>query len=197
MRARFFRIFVTVSALPVLAACATSALEDQKKTREIFDRGVAAYDAKDYPQAYKLFSSIDDHDLAAMRNVALMLRKGEGVAKDPVAAEAMYARAASGGLATAAADLGEMLLNGEAGPPDPKAAAPWLAGAADAGHPVAAFELGGMYETGNGVPKDLAAARKLYSEAAAAGMDEAAKRLSTLPPDDTPQQRPSGGASGP
>jgi len=163
----------------VLAGCASA--DEQKQTQAVFDTGVAAYDAKDYAKAFAIFSSIDDHDLAAMRNVALMLRKGVGTAKDPKAAEAMYGRAAQGGLATAAADLGEMLLNGEPGPPDPKAAAPWLAGAAGAGHPVAAFELGQMFETGNGVAKDLAAARELYKKAADGGMDEARQRLAALP----------------
>jgi TPR repeat protein len=166
-------------AAVVLAGCASA--DEQKQTQAVFDTGVAAYDAKDYAKAFAIFSSIDDRDLAAMRNVALMLRKGVGTAKDPKAAEAMYGRAAQGGLATAAADLGEMLLNGEAGPPDPKAAAPWLAGAASAGHPVAAFELGQMFETGNGVTKDLAAARELYKKAADGGMDEARQRLAALP----------------
>jgi TPR repeat protein len=172
-----------VFGLAALAAgCASSAQDDPKATQATFDRGVAAYDAKDYDEAFKIFSSIDDHDLAAMRNVALMLRKGEGTAKDPKAAEEMYARAADGGLATAAADLGEMLLNGEAGPPDAKAAAPWLAGAAAAGHPVAQFELGRMFEEGNGVPRDPVRARKLYQAAAGSGMDEASTRLAALPP---------------
>jgi TPR repeat protein len=150
-------------------------------TKQIFDSGVAAYDVKNYAEAFRIFSSIDDRDLAAMRNVALMLRKGEGTAKDSKAAEEMYARAAQGGLATAAADLGEMLLKGEAGPADPKAALPWLMSAAEAGHPVAAFEAGQILEGGKGVPRDLPTARKLYEQAATAGMADAKKRLAALP----------------
>lgn len=168
-----------------------ASLDDPAANKAIFDKGVAAYDEKNYSQAFELFSSIDDRDLAAMRNVALMLRRGEGTAKDPKAAEEMYARAAQGGLATAAADLGEMLLNGEAGPPDAKAAYPWLAGAAEAGHPIAEFELGTMFETGNGVPKDLAQARKLYEAAANAGVEEAKKRLESLPVEAAPVAAPS------
>jgi TPR repeat protein len=163
------------------SGCASSPADDPKLTKQIFDSGVAAYDAKNYPEAFKIFSSIDDRDVAAMRNVALMLRKGQGTAKDPKAAEAMYARAAQGGLATAAADLGEMLLNGEAGTPDPKAALPWLMGAAEAGHPVAALEAGEIVEAGTAGPKDLVTARKLYQIAADAGMEEARKRLASLP----------------
>jgi len=162
------------------ASCASGG--DPAEAKRIFDQGVAAYDAKDYERAFKLFSSIEDGDLAAMRNVALMLRRGEGVPKDPKAAQEMYARAASGGLATASADLGEMLLNGEAGPPDAKAALPWLAAAAEAGHPIAAYELGTMYEDGNGVAKDLTTARQLYEMAASAGVEDAKKRLGALSP---------------
>lgn len=173
--ARFFVLLLCVS----LAGCASSS--DPQEARKIFDQGVAAYDAKDYARAFELFSSIDDTDLAAMRNVALMLRKGEGTAKDPKAAEEMYARAANGGLPTAAADLGEMLLNGEAGPPDARAALPWLAAAAEAGHPIAAYELGQIYETGNGVPKDLKTARQLYEMAVKAGVKDAKARLDALP----------------
>ena len=181
MRSHLFSFFSLCICASVAVGCASSAQDDPKATQAIFDRGVTAYDAKNYDEAFRIFSSIDDRDLAAMRNVALMLRKGQGTAKDPKAAEEMYARAAQGGLATAAADLGEMLLDGEAGPPDAKAAAPWLAGAAGAGHPVAQFELGRMFEDGNGVPKDPAQARRLYQAAADAGMDEAKQRLAALP----------------
>ena len=188
------RFFVTVFCVSVATSCASA--DDPKETKQIFDQGVAAYDAKNYAEAFRLFSSIDDHDLAAMRNEALMLRKGLGVAKDPEKAEEMYARAAQGGLATAAADLGEMLLQGEAGPPDVKAAFPWLAVAAEAGHPIASFELAQLYETGikDGakeiVPKDLAVARKLYQRASDGGMDEAKKHLKALPQEEPVKLRP-------
>jgi len=173
------KLALPLAVLVVLFGCASA--PDPNETKATFDKGVAAYDAKDYEEAFRIFSSIDDRDLAAMRNVALMQRKGLGTPKDPKAAEEMYARAAQGGLATASADLGEMLLNGEAGPPDAKAALPWLAAAVEAGHPIAEYELGTMFETGNGVPKDLGKARKLYEAAARNGMAEAKKRLDALP----------------
>lgn len=185
---------MTVFCVSVATSCASA--DDPKETKQIFDQGVVAYDAKNYAEAFRLFSSIDDHDLAAMRNEALMLRKGFGVAKDPEKAEEMYARAAHGGLATAAADLGEMLLQGEAGPPDVKAAFPWLAAAAEAGHPIAEYELAQLYETGvkNGsdeiVPKNLAVAQKLYQRAADGGMEEAKKHLLAPPQDQTVKFRP-------
>jgi uncharacterized protein len=182
------RVFVTVFCVSFAASCAA----DPKETKQIFDQGVAAYDAKNYAEAFKIFSSIDDRDLAAMRNEALMLRKGMGVEKDPKKAEEMYTRAAQGGLATAAADLGEMLLKGEAGPPDVKAAFPWLVSAADAGHPIAAFELAELYESGvkDIVPRNTEVARKLYERAAAGGMEEAKQRLKSLPQEEPVKLRP-------
>ena len=106
--------------------CATPASGDPESDRS---PGVAAYDKGDYPTAYRNGpSSIDDEDLAAMRNVAMMLRaSGTGVAKDPKKAEELYEMAAEAGLPTAQADLADMLLKGEAGPPDPAAALPLLA----------------------------------------------------------------------
>ena len=163
------------------AGCvSTQTTETLKST---FDAGVAAYDAGDYATAFKLWSSIDDDDVAAMRNVAMLERKGLGTAKDPKAAEEMFARAAEAGLPTAQADLADMLLKGEAGPPDPLHALPLLQTAAAANHPVAQYELAQLYEAGTVVPKDMKMARKLYAAAASHGMPEAAQRLKELGPD--------------
>jgi TPR repeat protein len=183
MRVLTVRILAALFCVAFAAGAASA--HDPAEAKKIFDAGVAAYDAKNYADAFRLFSSIDDTDLAAMRNEAIMLRNGQGVPKDPKRAEEVYQRAAQGGLATAAADLGEMLLEGEAGPPDVKAAFPWLAAAAEAGHPIAAYELAQLYETGvkDYVPKNIEMARKLYERAAEGGMEEAKKHLLTLPPD--------------
>ena len=164
---------------------------DGAEIAKIFDSGVAAYDAGDYPKAFKIWWDLRYEDLAAMRNLAMMLRRGQGVAKDPKKAEEIYQRAAEAGLPTAQADLADMLLKGEAGPPDLAAALPLLAAAAAANHPVAQFELGELYETGAPpfLPKDLEVARRLYSDAAGHGMKEAADRLRVVGPP-TPQQQP-------
>jgi TPR repeat protein len=169
----------TILCALLLAGCAGESADDLRTT---FDSGVAAYDAGDYPKAYKIWSGIDDYDLAAMRNVAMMLRQGQGVEKNPKAAEELLETAAEAGLPTAQADLADMLLKGEAGPPDPKAALPLLVSAAAANHPLAQYELGQMYETGaNGlVPPDMGKARALYSAAASHGLKDAQNRLDQL-----------------
>jgi uncharacterized protein len=187
MRASFLRLAGVPVCMVVLAACAGVPAHDEIQAR--FDAGLKAYDAGDYQTAYSTWGDIEDYDLAALRNVALMLRKGQGVGKDPKKALEKMARAADLGLVTAQADLGEMLAGGEAGPPDNAAAVPWLALAADAGHPIAAFELAQIYDEGTAVPQDLAKACRLYKIAVDAGIPEAAKRLeaSCPAPAATPQ----------
>jgi hypothetical protein len=150
---------------------------DQKK----FDEGLTAYDAGDYPAALKIFTELAaKYDLAAMRNVALMKRRGLGTPKDPGAAEEMMEKAARRGLPSAEADLGVMLMDGEAGKPDEKAALPWLERAARVQHPIAQFRLAELLEDGVVVPKDLQAAELLYGAAARHGVAAAAERLKKL-----------------
>src|SRR5258708_332397 len=174
-RSALFKICLCVS---FAGGCAT--VRDANELKSIFEQGVSAYDAGRFDEAFRIFKSIDDEDVAAMRNEGLMLRKGLGTQKDPQAAEDILERAADAGLPTAQYDLAEMLLNGETGEPDPKAALPWLTRAAASHHPIAEFRLGEMYEDGKLVEKDIHAARTLYSEAAAAGVPGAKERLAAL-----------------
>ncbi|MEI9993091.1 MAG: tetratricopeptide repeat protein [Rhizomicrobium sp.] len=175
---RFAPILAGLCLSLVLAGCAV--VHDTGELQSIFDKGLAAYDAGRYEEAFKTFQSIDGEDVAAMRNEGLMLRRGLGTPKDPKAAEDVLARAAEAGLPTAQYDLAEMLLNGEAGEPDPKAALPWLTQAAAAHHPIAEYRLGVFYEDGTLVEKNLGFARTLYTDAAARGVPEAKARLAKL-----------------
>jgi TPR repeat protein len=165
-------------AVPVFAQDSLRSLEhDQPR----FNRAAADYDTGNYQQAYNEFLELaDDNDIAAMRNVALMKRKGLGTDKDPEGAREYLEQAADGGLPTAQYDLAEMMLNGEGGPVDPKAALPWLESAVIAHHPLAEFRLGELYEEGQVVPQDLTKARILYADAASRGIPAASARLSAL-----------------
>jgi TPR repeat protein len=168
---------LTMATSPVFA-------RDGAEIAKIFDSGVVAYDAGNYALAFKIWWDLRYEDLAAMRNLAIMLRKGQGVAKDPKQAEELYQRAAEAGMPTAQADLADMLLKGEAGPPDLADALPLLEAAAAANHPIAQFELGELYETGAPplVPQNLEVARQLYAAAAGHGMKDAADRLRVVGP---------------
>jgi len=193
MHTRSLAVFLACLCLSFAGGCAIA--HDGEELKSIFNQGVAAYDAGKYEEAFKLFQSIDDEDVAAMRNEGLMLRKGLGTPKDPKAAEDMLERAAEEGLPTAQYDLAEMLLNGEAGDPDPKAALPWLTQAAAAHHAIAEYRLGLLYEEGTLVEKDTHVARTLYMDAVAAGVPGAKERLDALggpiPGDEPPQAPPS------
>jgi len=176
------RVFF-LSALCICVSFASARAEDpENPTKEEFDKGVALYDAWKFEEAYKIFESIDDENIAAMHNVALMRRKGEGTKKDPEGAEEMFEQAAMAGDPFSQAILGEMLLNGEAGPPNPKAAAGWLMLASYQHHPTDEYELGQLFATGNGVPKDVEMARQLLKDAAARGVPGAKEQLASLPP---------------
>jgi TPR repeat protein len=185
------KIFPLLTALCLALTAASPAFaRDGAEIAKIFDSGVAAYDAGNYEQAFKIWWDLRYEDLAAMRNLAMMLRKGQGVAKDPQKAEEIYQRAAEAGLPTAQADLADMLLKGEAGPPDLASALPLLEAAAAANHPVAQFQLGELYETGAPpfVPQNLEVARQLYAAAAGHGMKDAADRLRVVGPPTVQQQ---------
>src|SRR5580692_6692693 len=157
--------------------CVTIPPEEREAT---FQQGVAAYDAGRYAEAFQIFNSISDEDAAAARNAGLMLRKGQGVPRDPGRALILLEEAAGAGLPTADADVGEMLLDGETGKSEPEDALPYLQVAAASHHVIAEYHLGTMYERGLVVPKDLDKARKLYAEAAAGGVEDAKARLAAL-----------------
>jgi uncharacterized protein len=178
-----------VAILWIALAGSAIALSGTQLSAE-FDRGLKAYDARQYPAAFQIWWQIKDQDLAAMRNVALMLRKGLGVPKDPRKAEGILRTAAATGMPNAQVDLAEMYLNGETGPPRPKRAIPLLKRAAEAGHPLGQYLLGQMYEDGNAVPKDINRAAELYISSARGGLQEAKERLATLNEDRSGKRRP-------
>jgi len=197
MKEDIMRVLVLILALST-AACTTVRNSEELKT--IFDRGVVAYDAGRYEEAFAVLKSIDEEDVAAARNEGIMLRKGQGVTKDPKAAEDVLQRAAEDGLPTAQFDYAEMLMNGEAGPPDVRAAVPWLTLAASAGHPIAEYRLAMLYEDGQYLAKDIEKAKSLYADAAIRGVPGAARRLKALggprptplrPSDPAPEVEPS------
>ena len=171
--------------MPILG---NTTLKDEEHTappvpgdQTTFGYGTAAFDRGDYDYAYKTFLYLAGRqDVAAMRNVALMKRRGLGTPRDPEGAMEYLKEAADDGLPTAAADLAEMLLTGEAGAPDPQAAVPWLEQAAKAHHALAEFRLAEIYERGQYVTRDVARAEQLYADAAAGGVPQAATRLNLL-----------------
>lgn len=186
------RIFVAAFlSCACVASAAAAAVGPVPGDKERFARAVADFDRGHYQEAFKLFQKLSDEgDVAAMRNVALMERKGIGTARDPKSALSLYEYVAALGLATAQYDLAQMLIDGEAGDPDPKAAVPLLIRAAHAHHALAEYQLGTFYEEGRYVDQDRDKAAALYKEAAEAGIWDAKVRLAALEgwPAPTPPQ---------
>jgi TPR repeat protein len=170
------RFMISVFSLCLLTACTAFPVD----TTADFDRGLTAYNAGDFPSAYRIWDGIKEGNLAALHNVATMLRTGKGVAKDPVKAEKLMEEAAEDGLVSAEFDFGQMRLTGEAGPPDAKIGLLWIARAADQGHPMAAYWLGRMYQQGTDVPQDKVLARKYLTIAADGGVAAALDALKAL-----------------
>ena len=165
-------------AVLLLSGCATNIVAE-KASR--FDQGVAAYDSGDYQTAYRIWDELArDNDLAAMRNVAQLLRQGKGVEKDAKRAFKLYQEAAEKGLVTAMANIGDMYLNGEGVDKNAEAAAAWYARAATAGLSLAQWKLADMYETGTGVQKDPARSRELLERAARNGYAPAQAKLKSM-----------------
>lgn len=165
-------------AVILLAGCATNIVAE-KASR--FDQGVAAYDSGDYQTAYRIWDELaQDNDLAAMRNVAQLLRQGKGVEKNPKRAFKLYQDAADKGLVTAMANVGDMYLNGEGVEKNAEAAAAWYARAATAGLSLAQWKLAEMYDAGTGVQKDPARARALLERAARNGYAPAQAKLKSM-----------------
>ncbi|NIJ42584.1 hypothetical protein FHS78_002886 [Parvibaculum indicum] len=148
-----------------------------------FQRGVKAYDEGDYAAAFRDWLPLAQRDdLAAMRNVALLLRKGLGTERDPERALYFYERAAEAGFAPAQLNAAFMYLEGDGIPRDYKKASFWLHLSAVAGAPIAQYNLGVMFEKGLGVSRDLPRAMGWYALAARQGHSMALGRLAQLVP---------------
>ena len=155
----------------------------EAEQRARFDEGVTAYDAGDFSKAYEIWLPLAQRDdLAAMRNVALLLREGRGVERDPARALYFYERAARGGLVAAQLNTAFMYLEGDGIEQDYKTASFWFHAAAIAGVPAARYNLGVMYEKGLGVEQDPARALAWYALAARVGHEQALQRLTLLVP---------------
>jgi TPR repeat protein len=171
MRTLTRAIILSVAAILLTACAGTNVVADKARR---FDQATAAYDAGDYAAAYRIWRQLaDENDLAAMRNAAHLLRKGQGVDKNPERALDYYTEAGRKGLVLAMANVAEMHMNGEGTLKDPEEAARWYTLAANGGLSIAMVRLAEMYEQGLGVRKDPERAREFYSRAAKNGFGPA------------------------
>ena len=148
-----------------------------------FDDGVAAYDTGNFKKAFEIWLPLAQRDdLAAMRNVATLLRQGKGVARDSERALYFYERSGRAGLVSSQVNSAFMYLDGDGIAQDYRKASFWFHAAAVPGVPVARYNLGVMYERGLGVEEDPARALAWYTLAARSGHAGALDRLAVLVP---------------
>jgi TPR repeat protein len=113
----------------MMAACAAPLKTADFKVE--FAKGTAAYDAGDFTTAREIWQPLaDNYDLAAMRNLGHLYRRGLGVARDAKQARAYYHAAAKRGFAPAQYNLARMYLAGDGIALDSKTGMTWLRRAA-------------------------------------------------------------------
>lgn len=144
-----------IIAVLVTTLAGTLALAD-------FDKGIAAYEANNLPQAYKEFLEAADKGHADSQfNVALMYEKGIGVAKDEKQAVLWYGKSAAQGNSAAQFNLGVMYENGHGTAVDFAKAHEWYRKASVQGDPLAIGNLGMLYLRGQGVKENKTAGMAL------------------------------------
>jgi TPR repeat protein len=117
--------YITCLACLWVLACSTSVPSHQFAA--YFDAGTKAYDAGDYETALKYWQPLaDNYDLAAMRNVGHLYRRGLGVAQNSQTAIAYYKAAAELGFAPAQYNLAMMYWRADGVAYDRDKAEKWM-----------------------------------------------------------------------
>ncbi len=115
-----------------------------------FDRAVAAYESKQYSEAYGLFSEAAEANPNAMVNLALMHMKGAGCERSNETAAEWFEKAAGQGSTHALNSLGIFYEKGMHGIQDGDKALEYYKKAADLGHVDAQVKTGMLQrERGN------------------------------------------------
>lgn len=143
-----------------------------------FDKGVDAFNAKDYAGAMKQWRPLAEKgDARAQGNLGSLYRDGLGVKADPVEGARWYALAAAQDNAGALANLGVLYMQGAGVPQNYVMARSLFARAAAKNNEVGVFNLAVLYDNGQGGPADKAKAAELYTRGANTGDSDAQGNL--------------------
>jgi len=135
---------------------------------ELYKKGLAAYNKRDYAAALKIFRPLANQGHASAQNkLGFMFQKGLGLDADLEKAVYWYRKAANQGLTIGQFNLGYMYENGLGfDSRNYTQAGYWYRKAANQGHASSQFNLGWLYQKGKGVTKDNRKAIKWYRKAA-------------------------------
>ena len=150
-------------ALLLLALCAAPAVLADDAVDRVADRdaGNAAWKAKDYDEAARLWCrAAEAGEAAAQNNLGFLYRKGFGVGQDEREAARWYRRAAGQGLVDAMANLGMLLDEGFGVERDYVESYKWFLLAERGGHPGARGHLDVLEDEGFVSPAGVAEATR-------------------------------------
>lgn len=134
---------------------------------------------KNYERAFQLYSHVEQtsrHPLAQF-SLAFMHQQGLGRPADTIAACRWFAKAAQGGIPTAAHEHAECLRKGVGKEADPDKAAIWYRKAGELGSYASYCSLGRLYMAGLGVEKSPQKALELCQLAAEKGAAQAVNQV--------------------
>ena len=164
MRTTVLAVFAGV----VLAACSGPS----------FDKGVDAFNAKDYAGAMAQWRPLAEKgDARAQGNLGSLYHDGLGVKADPAQAAHWFALAAAQDNAGALANLGVLYMQGSGVQQSYVMARGLFARAAVKNNEVGVFNLAVLYDNGQGGAMDKAKAAELYTRGANTGDSDAQGNL--------------------
>ena len=148
---------------------------------QMYQKGKAYYDKKQYSKAVLWFREAAEQDYAAAQCcLGGCFFSGEGVMHDYTQAVAWYRKAAEQGYAKAQNWLGYCYHYGYGVTQDYTQAAAWWRKSAEQGYAGARYWLGYCYDNGYGVTQDISEALYWYRKAAAQDHSTAKDRLQEL-----------------
>jgi|GEM_PF-1476216 uncharacterized protein len=131
----------------------------QAATADELTDALIRYAMHDYPRAIELLTPLADRgDAVAQTKLGLIYTRGEGVARDDVAALGWLTRAAEQDQSEAQFELGVMYRDGLGTPANGRLAMHWFERATERGVPHAFNAIGEMYLGHQDVAQDYAAA---------------------------------------
>lgn len=152
-----------------------------------FEKGMAAYQSRDYATALKEWRPLAERgDAFVQNNIGWMYYKGEGLRRDYTQAVKWFHIAAKQGDAVGQLNIAFMYAEGKGLRQDYAEAVKWFRMAAKQGHPKAHYNLGLSYYEGQGAPQDKQTAHMWFNLAAANGLGEAFKARDKLAKQMTP-----------
>ncbi|MAE04928.1 MAG: hypothetical protein CMH76_01195 [Nitrospinae bacterium] len=181
---RIRRLCLIVMVSFLIFGCDSQSADDVK-----FQKGVDAYNRKDYATAFKeLRPFAEKGKPIAQKNLGFMYYNGLGVQKNHELALQWFSKSAEQGNAKAQHNPGVMYSEGKGVPKDYKLSVRWYRKSEEQGYAGAQYNLGIMYAEGRGVPRDHVLVHMWWSISSANGSENATRSKSLLENIMTPYQ---------